>query len=382
MPLTPTGLTIGGTAIDLGTVLADVTIRHGRTGYWDAANASTIQLVLLGVAKPSHSFDLGSALVLTCHDSVAGTDAPRFTGTLTDAKLDVDTLTLIGVGRMATLGNYLIGAGAWPAEAWSARVTRAFTEAGLAAYLTLQPPAAGSPDPHLLARDGASLGTVALSDYLTELGGIVDSAIADLPNGNILVQASTWRMLSGGATLDPAEVGYAPEWEKWLPAANIVNLTWGAGGASLVTVQDAGSVAQYGPRPMDVATTIDNSADATAIANQILARSAWAQWTLPAAPLLVGMPYSIGQPLTITELPPASPHNPWTPILEGWTDNITSDLLDDLLNWTMELALSDPLLSGLTLPWSGIPSTAAYQWNTINQTVAWRDATELDALNP
>jgi hypothetical protein len=46
----------------------------------------------------------------------------------------------------------------------------------------------------------------------------------------------------------------------------------------------------------------------------------------------------------------------------------------------MELALSDPLLSGLTLAWEGIPVEPDYLWETIDQTVAWRDALSLGDL--
>ena len=44
----------------------------------------------------------------------------------------------------------------------------------------------------------------------------------------------------------------------------------------------------------------------------------------------------------------------------------------------MELALADPLLSGLTLPWNAVPT--GDKWNTINQTVAWKDALTLGDL--
>jgi hypothetical protein len=47
----------------------------------------------------------------------------------------------------------------------------------------------------------------------------------------------------------------------------------------------------------------------------------------------------------------------------------------------MELSLSDPLASGLTLPWNAVPTTAGYRWNTINPTTAWRDALQLGDLD-
>ena len=70
----------------------------------------------------------------------AGPASPRFTGRVTDARLDGDRLTVIGAGRVSTLRNYPIGeAGVWPVETWSARVTRVFTEAGMRLALGPRP---------------------------------------------------------------------------------------------------------------------------------------------------------------------------------------------------------------------------------------------------
>jgi len=132
-------------------------------------------------------------------------------------------------------------------------------------------------------------------------------------------------------------------------------------------------VTKYGPIATEIATTIKLLADATTIANTRLTRNAYGHWNINGAELLVGRRLSIGTPLTMTTLPPAAPFDPWQPILEGWTDHVVSD--GEELDWTMELALSDPLRSGLTVPWNNLPVTA--KWNTINATLAWKDALTL-----
>jgi hypothetical protein len=364
-------ITLAGAPVPLNDVLASVTIRHGRVDAGDAPTASSAQLMFLDIDRAfARAFRTGAQLVVNARDG-GGAEAPRFTGRITDGSLDVDDLSAIAIGRLSTLNDHVIGGVDWPAETWSARVTRAFTDAGLAALLELVPAVF---NPQLAARLTVDGGPVGLLDYLGTLAAMVGAAIVDRPNGNILVQALGARSLAGMVTLDPAEVEYAPAWTQILPEANHVTVKW-AGGADVI-VQDADSIALYGPRPETIDTTFTVLLDAQTRANSRLATAAFPHWNIPNAPLLVGHNYAIGSPLKLVAMPPASPYSPWTPVLEGWTDTI--DVAGDELNWHMQLALSDPLASGLTLPWSAVP--VADKWNTINQTVAWRDALTLGDL--
>jgi hypothetical protein len=370
--LAVTSITLDGVALDLDDVLADVTIRHGRAGYFDSASPSTCQIELLGVGRAfTRPFRLGSELIVNATDG--STVAPQFTGRLTDADLVGDELTAIAVGRLRTLSGYTVGAVAYPEEAWSARVARAFAEAGLGAVLELE---VGAFDPVLVARPAEP---VSLAAMLDELAETVESAVADRPDGRILVQALNARTGAGTVALDPAEVAYAPAWEMRLPAANVVTVDYGEPAAS-VSSRDASSVALYGPIAATITTDIKGAGDATTVVFNRLARSAYARWTIPAAGLLFGRRLPIGKPVGLSSLPPAAPFPSWAPVLEGWTDRIVSD--GEKLVWTMELALSDPLLSGLTLAWQAIPADAAHRWNTINPAVAWLDALTLTDLDP
>lgn len=373
MALWPDSLVVAGASLPLAGVAADLAIHHGRAEITDEPTPSTCQVTLFDVSRAFvQAFKVGVSLVVTARDGAAA-PAPRFTGTVTDARLDVDDLTAIAAGRLATFGRYPVGdAGVWPAETWSARVTRAFTEAGLAAQLVLAPDPGF--DPQLAARDSATAGATTLGDYLTFLAPMVGAAITDLPDGKILVQAIGARSLASTVALDPADVAYAPAWEQVLPPGNVVTVRFTGDQSESVTVTDAASVAFYGERARTIDTSFANVADATARANSALARGAYSHWNIAEAPIVRGLTLPIGGPVQLSSMPASSPFEPWTPILEGWTDEISGD------DWTVRLALSDPLTSGLLVPWESVP--AAWTWATIDQVTPWRDALTLDSIAP
>jgi hypothetical protein len=372
MSLWPDTVVLDGATVPLAAVLSDLTIHHGREDISDEPTATTLQLTLAPVGRSTVLlFDVGQTLTVTARDGAAA-PVPRFTGRITDARLDVDALTVIAAGEVSRLHHYVIGETDWPAETWSARVTRAFTEAGIAALLELH--ADPGFDPQLAARTTETAGPTTLGDYLAFLAGMVGALVADRMDGRVLVQAVGSRTLDAATPLDPDDVEYAPAWTTGLPRGNIVTVRYTGDQSESVTVTDSTSVGLYGERPETIDTAFVNSADATRRANTRLARGAYAHWNIPSAPTVRGLTLAIGAPVVLDDMPPASPYQPWTPIVEGWTDTITGD------QWTMTLALSDPLESGLTLPWSSVPTTAGYHWNTIDPATDWTEALTLDDL--
>lgn len=370
--LWPDSVLVDGIAIALDSVDADVTIHAGRDDITAEPTASTCQLTLRDVPQHFvHGFRTGVPLVVTVRDG-AGASSPRFTGLVTDATLDDDDLTAIAAGRLSTFYRYPIGAGAWPVEAWTARVARIFAEAGLSSLLVLEPDPGF--DPQLAARDPETAGPTTLGDYLAFLAPMLGAAVADLPDGRVLVQTIGSRTLEDVVELDPADVAFVPQWLQTLPVGNVVTVTYQADQGASVTVDDPTSVDIYGERERRIDTAFANEADAAHWAAQALARGAFAHWNIPSAPVLRGLELDVGRPVELSGMPASSPFEPWTPIVEGWLDTLSGSA------WTMALSLSDPLASGLLLPWNTVP--AEYLWNTVNPSTAWRDALTLDDLAP
>jgi hypothetical protein len=368
--LWPSSVIVGGSPVPLAGILADVTIHHGREDISDEPTATTCQLTLAPVDFAFVAgFEVGQSLVVQVADN-GGSPAPRFTGSITDATLDVDRLTVIAAGEVSRLRMYEIGLVDWPSETWTARVTRCFTEAGLAGRLELVPDPTF--DPMLAERTFETAGATTLGDYLAFLAGMVGALVSDRPDGDIFVQAVGGRDLDAAVPLDPADVAYAPAWIAELPKGNIVTVRYTGDQSESVTIQDDESISRYGDRPETIDTAFVSSADANRRASQRLARGAYSHWNIPQAPILRGLNLDVGSPVLLDKLPDASPSSPWTPILEGWTDTITGD------EWTMTLALSDPLLSGVTLPWTAVPTSD--KWNTIDPATDWTEALTLDDL--
>jgi hypothetical protein len=370
--LWPVAIELDAVVIALGDLVADLVLHRGRDSVAGDPMSDTLQITIHDVARDFvRAFDVGQSLTLTVADG-AGPIVPRFAGRVTDARLDDDQLTVIGTGPISTFREFTIGASSWPAEPWSARVLRAFTEAGLDAKLDLRPDP--GLDPVLSPRDPATAGTTKLSDYLAFLAPMIGALVADQPDGTTLVQAIGARTLDAAIELAPADVAYAPVWEEQLPLGNIVTVRYQADQGASVTVQDDASIARYGRRPITIDTAFESSSDATARANAALSRSAYSHWEVAGAPLLRGFDLPLGEAVILSGLPAWTPYEPWTPIIEGWVDTISGS------SWTMELALSDPLVSGLTLSWEAIPIDPLYQWDTVDPATAWVDALTLDDL--
>lgn len=379
MALWPYTVELAGVSVPLAGVLADVQIHHGRDDIAAEPMATTCQLTFRDVAPAFVlDFDMGQSLKLTVRDGT-GPIAARFTGKVTDARLDVDELTVIAAGPLSTYYRSPVGETNWPEETWSARISRCFSEAGIASLLELYVDPLFNPV--LSARDAASAGASTFGDMLAFLAPTVGALIADRMDGRILVQAIGARRLDAAVSLDPADIAYSPAWTEELPRGNVVTVRYQADQGASVTVSDSSSIALYGEREATIDTPIRDASAASYRANQYLSRAAFTHWQMPAAPILRGLALSLGAPILVSGLPDAAPFDPWTPIVEGWSETITAGDVDEPGTWTMELALSDPLLSGVALPWSAVPTTSVYRWNTVDPATDWREALTLEALD-
>jgi hypothetical protein len=351
---------IDGTALSLDDVFAAATIRHGRTGVDDSPLGSTATLALVNVDRAfSLPFRVGKELAVNIGGAVA-----RFRGRITDADLDAAaaTLSIIATSTLARISGRKVGAGAWPSETWSARVTRVFTEADALAELALE---VGAEDPLLAARaaDETTLGAA-----LSELAVTVAAAIADLPNGDVLVQAVSSRQGRELVELDPALVAYAPEWVQTDDVANVVRVEWSGG---TVEQTDTASITTFEERaPLTLKTSLALVGDASTRATKELNRRSSPDWIVGRVDLLtLDDSIGIGDPLRITDNPAAAPSEAVIAMVEGWEDHVEPG--DDGLDWTMQISLSPQRLSGYGLAWADLPSS-----------ITWADAGATTWANP
>lgn len=369
---------IGGAAIPLADVFAAVVIRHGRSSADDAPLASTATLSLVNVTRElTSSFAIGDELELDTTGAV-----PRFRGRITDAAFADDVLAIIAVSSLALVADETVGAVDYPEEAWSSRVYRVLREAGVGtSWLELGGTWAastetwaeaeheleidvGDSDPLLAARPADP---VELASYLAALAESNPAAIANLPNGAVLVQELTARRELAGVTPDPSIVAANPAWAMVTELVNRATVEW-AGGEE--TVEDPVSVERFEHEyPDTIKTELALAADAADYAARIVAQRAYPRWEIDAAELLeLVSAITIGTPVTLEQLEAGAPFGTYIGLVEGWTDAIGPGS-DGALEWTQELRLSPPRLSGVGLRWHETPADEvwadadAVRWN-------------------
>ena len=366
---------VDGVEQDLARVLASVSIRHGRDDVDGPLMSSTATLRLRALARSElEAWAPGGRLELF------DTDADLvYSGRLTDNGLTDDDprvdarLEVIAASSLADAGRRPVAGHAWPAEAWSARMARILAEAELAGVV--QPP----PDLVPLAATVPSDPETGYFETLDALAALeadrqaVGATAFDAADGTVVVQAFDARAgLYPPLELDPRLVLYAPAWSRTLDVVNRVVLGYGYGAGS-VTVDDAASQAVHGVRWSGAFETgLADAATATARARLWVSRLSEPRWKLPGLTLLRRHPLEVGLVLELLGLPETAPLRSWTPIVEGWTDTIEGP------DWTQDVVLSDPLLSGLALPWRDLPPELA--WLEVDPACSWSEADVLDNL--
>lgn len=361
---------LAGADVDLATVFASVTIRHGRESPDEGPLASTATLSLVGVTRDLVAgFRVGDPL-----DVLLADDEPRFRGRITDASLTDGALAILAVSSLSWLSRRKVGTVDYPAEPWSDRIVRVFREAGaLTRWMDLQGTWAGTSgatwshpvdpdaltlevgvnDPELAARPAKE---TTLGQYLGELAQDEPAAIANLADGSILVQALTARRAFAEHELAAADVAFAPAFTQTDDVTNDVTVEWDGG---TIAAEDPVSIARYEDRPADLRTELAVEADASRRAAHMIARGSQPDWLVGGADLLVlDTAIGIGTPVRISELPEWAPADSYLGMVEGWTDQVEPNESGEL-EWTMAIALSAPRLSGYGLTWAAAARTWA-----------------------
>lgn len=156
---------------------------------------------------------------------------------------------------------------------------------------------------------------------------------------------------------------------------NKVTIQWRSGDTTALSQE---SIDQYGSQADIIATTLHNSADATAQANFYLGIRAWPQDVFESITFTLGnaelddsdrdalLNVFMGLALDITDLPANMVNGRFQGFVEGWTFRAGYNRLDLTLN------VSPTAFSLQSMQWDDV--SVAETWNTISPTLDWNEA--------
>lgn len=362
--MTISGITVGTTVVDLNTVGADVTIRIGRQDIFTNYATSAARITLYDVVT-----DLTEPYVGQTLEIFRSPSGVNFWGKITDAVLTVPTatsgatLTVTAVGDGANISYTAVGASGYPQQTANDRRNALGAEG-----VSVSSEWTSAENNSVLA--AYTGGTTSARTILEDMAASTRSLVYTAPGGQTRIQSMSYRNTLAVQTLDETKTIFSPTWTQDVQVVNGVNVEY-AGGT--VSVTDVRSIALYGPRTATYTTTLVNQADATRLANLILARSKRPRWQLSSVSIIQSateVVYNVGQPVKITTLPTGSPASVAYGVIEGWEHRYVGD------RHTTTYFVSDPVQSGIALAWEDIPSGTNYQWQDVLP-IVWDDAITL-----
>jgi hypothetical protein len=369
---------IDGVAIAPDLVVADVTIRSGRTRQDDGIEPATATIELLEHDTGSITIGIAQRLQVTI-DAGLG-PKPRFTGRITEitrtpiATEDGSSWTIVGAGQTSRLARFLLTP-PLPAESAAARAQRVISAVGFTAVI------AGGAGLTLAAYGLAGDAPVAtdqiLADLITDTGAIV----ADLGDGSILVQFGDGRLSEDKWTPDPALTFTELAFAQSDDVINDVQVSWTAG---IVSATSPGSIQKYDRRSVSLATSLADVGSATTRAANIIGRLAIPAWAIDALTTYDRdfLNHGYGAVVNVAPLPPGSPvESPWQGVLEGWTEHYQpSEDGSQRVLAVFAVALGDLQHSAETVHWGGV--TPTLKWNQVDPQTDWTEAVSNAALTP
>lgn len=404
-------VTIDGVAYT-NAVLANLTIRSGRTNIYEQAQAGYVNLQLLDVSQTAVPVNINSTISVSIKDST-NTFVPIFGGSVVDIGLEVrdvgstmftQTYNITALGALARLpkaltngvlskdfdGNqiqtilsqvlYNTWAQVAPSVTWAG-----YTPAGTT-WANAENNGLGEIDTpgnyELAARSSNRTDVYSLVSGLATsgLGYIYEDA-----QGRIGYADSTHRTnylaANGYVDLDANHAraaGLRIE-TRVGDVRNSLTIKYGATSSNEQSASDANSIAQYGTLAQIITTTLHNAADATAQANFYLSLRANPQPIFSEITFdltnpeidnadrdnLIGI--FMGEAIALTNLPLNMASGTFQGFVEGWTFQASYNQL------SVTLLLSPLAYSLQAMRWNDVPITET--WASVSPTLDWANAT-------
>ena len=360
----------GGATVAPDTVVADVTIRAGRSRFDDGLEPATCTLQIMS-ADPATSLVIGDDLQIMVDA------APRFTGRITEVTRaatsgsQATTYTVIGAGGISRMGRILVPL-PLPAQSALERCESILTAAG---YV---PASYGGEEYQLAAYGAAGDAPETLAAILAACMTDTGVVIADNPDGSILVQFPDSRLSQDRFTPAPEATHVDLEWVQTDDLVNDVAIEWASDPPATATSQS--SIDRFDRHSLRAQTSLADSGSATRRASSIVARLSLPVWEAGSVETWdpAVLDHGIGALVTLAPLPAAAPVSStgsWEGVLEGWVDHYApAQDGSGLMAGTWDLALSDRRKSSEVVVWLGVdPPTL--QWSQVTPTTTWQTAT-------
>jgi hypothetical protein len=365
-------------AIPQDLIVADVTIRSGRSRQDDGLEPATAVIELLDAQPGQVSVGIAQVLRITVDPGTGAT--PRFTGRITEITRTPiqggtgSSWSIVAAGNISRLARFLLDLPI-PQESAPARAQRVIEAVGFTAVvqggdgLTLAAYGVDGDPP-------ASADRI-LGDLITDTG----ASVADLGDGSILCQFGDGRLSEDRWTPDPAITNADLAFAQSDDVINDCRVAWAGG---LVVATSPGSISRYDYRGISLATNLADLGSATTRATSIIGRLAYPAWAIDALSTFDRgfFDHAIGAVVTIDQLPPGAPvESPWSGVLEGWSEHYqpSTDGSDRLLG-VFVIALGDTQHSAETVHWGGVTPTLT--WAGVDPATAWYEAVSNAALTP
>lgn len=393
-------------------VLANLTIRSGRTNIYEQAQAGYVNLQLLDVSQTAVPVNINSTISVSIKDST-NTFVPIFGGNVVDIGLEVrdvgstmftQTYNITALGALARLpkaltdgvlskdfdGNqirtilsavlYNTWAQVAPSVTWAT-----YTPAGTT-WANAENNGLGEIDTpgnyELAARSSSRTDVYSLVSALATsgLGYIYEDA-----QGRIGYADSTHRTnylaANGYVDLDANHAraaGLRIE-TRVGDVRNELTIKYGATSSSEQSASDTASIAQYGTLAQIITTTLHNAADATDQANFYLSLRAQPQPIFSEITFDLTNPeidnsdrdnlisVFMGEAISLNNLPTNMSSGTFQGFVEGWSFQAAYNRL------TVTLLLSPLAYSLQAMRWNDVPITET--WASVSPTLTWTTAT-------
>ena len=403
---------IDGTAYT-SAVLANLTIRSGRTNIYEQAQAGYVSIQLIDTNQTAIPVSINSTLSVEVQNT-AGTFIPLFGGNVVDIGLEVrdvgstmftQTYQILALGALARLPKVIFtdalprdfdgdqifdvlqeillsqwqsvpGAITWatynPTETWANAANTGLGEIDRPGNYDLAARGGGS-DPIDVYSLISALATSGLGYIYEDAQGRISYADSThrttylAANGYVDVTANHARAAGLRIATRAGDV------------RNNITIKYGANSTSDVSASDAASIATYGNLAQIITTTLHDAADANAQAAFYLSLRANPQ------PIFSEITYDLtnpeldnsdrdnllntfmGQPIAITNLPLNMNSGAFQGFVEGWSFQAGYNTL------SVSLILSPLAYSLQAMAWNEVPITES--WNSVSPTLDWENAT-------